>query len=60
MIDITITDYIPQPFQRQVQVPPDFGLHANTRSYLVINAQRLEKVKFGQAPGALQGTDLDS
>jgi len=27
---------------------------------LVINAQRLEKVKLGQAPGALQGTDPDS
>jgi hypothetical protein len=28
-------------------------------SRTVINAQRLEKVKLGQAPGALQGTALD-
>jgi hypothetical protein len=28
--------------------------------YKVINAQRLEKVKLGQAPGALQGANLDS
>jgi hypothetical protein len=32
----------------------------STIEKLVINAQRLEKVKLGQAPGALQGTDLDS